>query len=139
MSQDYDTPLCVHCSDPLDEDGRDLITGETFCGANPNNDKHQSPDDKPECPGHGPGTEDEPDFCDGSCVDEEAYARLMAGLRGIDLNDRYPKADADGIIRLGSDAVTDEPLPRCECPYWQDYHNDDCPHYTELLARRRTT
>ena len=21
-----------------------------------------------ECPGHGPGTEDEPDFCDGSCI-----------------------------------------------------------------------
>lgn len=25
-------------------------------------------DDGPECPGHGPGTEDESDFCDGSCV-----------------------------------------------------------------------
>lgn len=25
-----------------------------------------------ECPGHGPGTEDEPDFCDGSCVERNA-------------------------------------------------------------------
>jgi hypothetical protein len=29
------------------------------------------------------------------------------------------------------------PLPRCTCPYQQDYHEDDCPHYLELLARIR--
>jgi len=45
MGQDINTPLCVHCSDPLDADGRDLITGETFCGANPSSDRHESPDD----------------------------------------------------------------------------------------------
>lgn len=52
MSQDYDTPLCIHCSDPLDSDGRDLETGETFCGANPNSDKHELPsaDDNQEEP-----------------------------------------------------------------------------------------
>lgn len=98
---------------------------------------YEAPDDEiNECPGHGPGTEDEPDFCDGSCV-EEAHARLMAGLLGIDLNDRYPKGDENGIIHARSDAGPDEPLPRCTCPYWQDYHHDDCPHYTELLVRRR--
>lgn len=69
--------------------------------------------------------------------DEERYARMMAGLRGIDLDDRYPKGDENGIIRVGRDAGPDEPLPRCDCPYWQDYHNDECPHYVELLARRQ--
>lgn len=73
MSQDIDTPLCIHCDDPLDNEGRDLITGEKFCGANPDGDEHD----------------------DG---EEERYARLMAGLRGIDLSDRYPKGDENGII-----------------------------------------
>lgn len=31
--------------------------------------------------------------------DEEMHARLIAGLRGIDLNDRYPVGDENGIIR----------------------------------------
>ena len=30
--------------------------------------------------------------------EEEHYAQMMAGLRGIDLNDRYPKGDENGII-----------------------------------------
>lgn len=30
--------------------------------------------------------------------EEEAHARLMAGLLGIDLNDRYPTGDENGII-----------------------------------------
>ena len=57
-----------------------------------------------ECPGHGYVVDDTGDmeYCDGSCVEEEAHARLMAGLRGIDLNDRYPKGDEDGIIRTTS-------------------------------------
>jgi len=33
--------------------------------------------------------------------------------------------------------VTDEPLPRCTCPYTQDYHDDNCPQYLELLVRAR--
>jgi hypothetical protein len=31
----------------------------------------------------------------------------------------------------------DEALPFCPCPWQQDYHDDDCPHYLEILARRR--
>lgn len=30
--------------------------------------------------------------------EDERYAHLMAGLRGVDLNDRYPKGDENGII-----------------------------------------
>lgn len=30
--------------------------------------------------------------------EEERYARTMAGLRGINLDDRYPKGDENGII-----------------------------------------
>ena len=41
LGQTYDTPRCKHCSDPLNEKGGDLITGETFCGANPGNDQHE--------------------------------------------------------------------------------------------------
>lgn len=112
MGQDIDTPRCIHCSDPLDDEDRSLTTGETFCGANPDGDQHMSDE-------------------------EEAHARLMAGLRGIDLNDRYPRGDENGIIGHAPGDEPDEPLPRCTCPYWQDYHNDDCPHYVELLARQR--
>lgn len=57
--------------------------------------------DANECPGHGYVTEDgggDLAFCDGSCVEEELHARLMAGLLGVDLKDRYPRADEDGII-----------------------------------------
>ena len=39
--QTYDTPRCKHCSDPLDENGGDLYDGETFCGANPDSDRHE--------------------------------------------------------------------------------------------------
>lgn len=76
MEQSDDTPLCIHCSDPLDDEGRDLITGETFCGANPGNDQHETQEQR----------------------DEEDHARLMAALLGVDLNDRYPKGDENGII-----------------------------------------
>lgn len=34
--------------------------------------------------------------------EEEMYARLMAGLRDIDLDDRYPKGDENGIIAPAS-------------------------------------
>lgn len=30
-----------------------------------------------------------------------------------------------------------EPLPFCPCPPRQAYHDDECPHYLELLARMR--
>lgn len=33
--------------------------------------------------------------------------------------------------------MTDRPLPRCICHPTQDYHDDNCPHYLELLARMR--
>lgn len=39
--QTYNTPRCKHCSDPLGSDGTDLIDGQTFCGANPDNDQHE--------------------------------------------------------------------------------------------------
>lgn len=68
--------------------------------------EEQGPDPL-DCPGHGYVDSDgggDLEFCDGSCVEEELHARLMAGLRGIDLNDRYPRGDEDGIIapRFGS-------------------------------------
>lgn len=31
-------------------------------------------------------------------AEERAYAHTMAGLLGVDLNDRYPKGDENGII-----------------------------------------
>lgn len=36
--------------------------------------------------------------------DEELHARLIAGLRGIDLDDRYPRGDENGVIAtMGAD------------------------------------
>lgn len=45
---------CIHCSDELcdDDPTRDIITGETFCGANPDSDRHE-PERCPECGGYG--------------------------------------------------------------------------------------
>jgi hypothetical protein len=65
---------------------------------------HTDDTDEPDtrdCPGHGyvaPDGTGDLEYCDGSCVEEELHARLMAGLRGIDLDDRYPKGDENGII-----------------------------------------
>jgi hypothetical protein len=48
---DNEQTLCIHCSDPM-ENGRDLVTGDSFCGANPDAPVHETRENphSPGCP-----------------------------------------------------------------------------------------
>lgn len=77
-------PLCVHCSDPLNDKGEDVFTGSTFCGANPVHDRHES-EKETETMSETTTTTDETPIAEKTFgLGAEAYARYIAATEAAE-------------------------------------------------------